>query len=448
MTEKILLVDDDPNILSALKRQLRRQFQLETALGGGTGLEVMENRGPFAVIVSDMRMPDMDGVQLLSRVKERAPETVRMMLTGNRDLETAMEAVNEGSIFRFLTKPCPPETFTRALQAGLEQYRLIVAERELLEQTLSGSVKLLTEVMSLFNPGAFSQGARVRRYVGHITTQLGLADVWQFEIAAMLSQIGCISVPPRILEKVQSGMILSPGEQRIFSEHPSVGGRLLEHIPRLETISRMIEEQGRSYVDYVPLENPTPEDTTAVLGAQILSAALAFDRMTVRDVPCKEAVSRLREQQGRYNPYVVDALETFGTEDAREEVREVGLRDFGQDGAVAEVEDLVEAEEEEFSFTLTETEPVNAPKEDTLAVGVKDLALNSIAIADEDIRADSGIILVSKGQELTYPVIVRLRSFYEEIGVREPFRVRMMRVEARADRLETRESATQIQRST
>ena len=244
MTEKILLTDDDPNILSAFRRRLRRQFQLETALGGQEGLKILEDRGPFAVIVSDMRMPDMDGIQLLTRVKERAPDTVRMMLTGNADLQTAIEAVNEGSIFRFLTKPCPPETFARALRAGLEQYHLIVAEQELLEKTLSGSIKLLTEMLSLISPTAFSQASRVRRYVRHIATRLGLADAWQFEVAAMLSQIGCVSVPPRILDKIHTGRSLSSDEQGIFSAHPAVGARLLANIPRLETIAQMIEGQG------------------------------------------------------------------------------------------------------------------------------------------------------------------------------------------------------------
>ncbi|NIQ03497.1 MAG: response regulator, partial [Nitrospinaceae bacterium] len=94
----------------------------------------------FAVVVSDMRMPDMDGIQFLSRVREHYPQTVRMMLTGYADVKTAMNAVNEGNIFRFMTKPCPPEVFEKVLSAGIEQYRLITAERDLLERTLKGSV--------------------------------------------------------------------------------------------------------------------------------------------------------------------------------------------------------------------------------------------------------------------------------------------------------------------
>ena len=135
MTKKILLVDDDPNILQGYQRQLRKRFELDTVLSGREGLEAVASDGPFAVIVSDMRMPGMDGVQFLTQVRETASDTVRMMLTGNSDQQTAMDAVNEGHIFRFLTKPCNTDTFAKALEAALEQYRLITAERELLPGT-------------------------------------------------------------------------------------------------------------------------------------------------------------------------------------------------------------------------------------------------------------------------------------------------------------------------
>lgn len=136
MTERILCVDDEPHILEAFQRQFREQFAIETAVGGERALAAIAEHGPFAVVVSDLRMPDMDGIRLLSTIRERAPETVRILLTGYADLQAAIEAVNAGHIFRFLTKPCPSETLAKALEAGLAQYRLITAEKALLEQTL------------------------------------------------------------------------------------------------------------------------------------------------------------------------------------------------------------------------------------------------------------------------------------------------------------------------
>jgi len=106
---KILCVDDEPNVLKAYKRGLRSNFAIDIATSGGEALQFIESRGPYAVIVSDMRMPQMNGIELLNTVKQCAPDTVRIMLTGNADQQTAIDAVNPGEIFRFLNKPCQPE---------------------------------------------------------------------------------------------------------------------------------------------------------------------------------------------------------------------------------------------------------------------------------------------------------------------------------------------------
>src|SRR3569833_7072 len=127
MADKILFVDDDANLLASCERNYRRHYQLETANGGELGLEKIATRGPFAVVVSDMQMPKMNGIQFLAAVKERAPETVRIMLTGNADVEVATGVVNQGNIFRFLTKPVPPDVLAKALDDALAQHRLVVA---------------------------------------------------------------------------------------------------------------------------------------------------------------------------------------------------------------------------------------------------------------------------------------------------------------------------------
>lgn len=119
---RILFVDDDYRVAEAYKRILRKEFLIETALGGEQGLEAIINQGPFDVIVSDLRMPHMDGNEFLSRVKEMAPESIRIMLTAHADLETAIEAINKGNIFRLLTKPCAPEMLAEALDEALEQF--------------------------------------------------------------------------------------------------------------------------------------------------------------------------------------------------------------------------------------------------------------------------------------------------------------------------------------
>lgn len=119
MSDNVLCVDDDPNILHAYQRALRKQFRIETALGGEEALGRVDSQVPYAVIVSDMRMPGMDGVQFLAAVRRKSPNSVRMMLTGNADQETAIRAVNEGHIFH----------------RALEQKDLLARSRDLLEVT-------------------------------------------------------------------------------------------------------------------------------------------------------------------------------------------------------------------------------------------------------------------------------------------------------------------------
>jgi len=129
MAEKILLVDDDNLILDGYRRSLSRDFSIDTALGGQEALKLAADGGPYAIVVSDMRMPGMDGVEFLTRIKTLSPDTIRVMLTGNADVETAVHAINEGSIFRFLNKPCSKELMGKTLTAGLLQYRLVTAEK-------------------------------------------------------------------------------------------------------------------------------------------------------------------------------------------------------------------------------------------------------------------------------------------------------------------------------
>src|SRR6266567_1969120 len=245
MAEKILLVDDESNILDGYRRSLGREFLMETAEGGPRALALAAEKGPYAVVISDMRMPGMDGVQLLSRIKALSPDTIRVMLTGNSDIETAVNAINEGSIFRFLNKPCVKEVMARTITAALVQYRLVTAEKQLLEQTLSGSLQVLSEVLSMVNPAAFSRAERARRYIHHIVSAMKLGNPWQYEVAAMLSQLGCVTLAPETIEAVYSGQELSPNEQAQYDAHPSVGYALLSKIPRLEAIAWMIEHQNR-----------------------------------------------------------------------------------------------------------------------------------------------------------------------------------------------------------
>jgi response regulator RpfG family c-di-GMP phosphodiesterase len=332
VNDRILCVDDDPNILQAYQRTLRKQFRLEPALGGKEGLEAVQTQGPYAVIVADMRMPDMDGVQLLSQVRQIAPDTVRMMLTGNADQQTAIDAVNEGHIFRFLNKPCPPDIFGKALTAALEQHRLITAEKELLSKTLSGSVKLLTEVLGLVNPTAFGRASRVHAIVKQLCEAMGVEKSWQIEIAAMLSQIGCVSIPHEILEKIYRREGLSQAETHAFRSHPEVARGLLARIPRLEEVAELVAHQDYRIGD-MPKEGQSLPPDGIPLGSRILKVALDWDTLISGGADKELALATMNDRSAWYDSDALVALRKILGEPEVRVVRRVQVHDL-IDGAI------------------------------------------------------------------------------------------------------------------
>ncbi len=199
--------------------------------------------GPFALVVSDMRMPNMNGAQFLTKVREHQPDTVRMILSGHADLEATIAAVNDGHIYRFLSKPCPTEKLRAAVEDGLKQHRLISAEKVLLEQTLSGAVKMLIEILGMVSPAASSKASRLQRYVLELAAALSLPEQWQWGLAAHVSQIGCVTLPQETVSKAEASQALSDEEKRLFESHPEVAGKLLATIPRLDDVAAIVASQ-------------------------------------------------------------------------------------------------------------------------------------------------------------------------------------------------------------
>ncbi|MEW5875042.1 MAG: HD domain-containing phosphohydrolase [Candidatus Zixiibacteriota bacterium] len=376
--EKILLVDDEQNLLDAVRRQFRQEFVMSTARSGKEGLDKIRDEGPFAVVISDMRMPGMDGVRFLTAVRDVSPDTVRMMLTGNADVVTAIQAVNEGSIFRFLTKPCPTATLRQAIMAGLEQFRLVTAERDLLEKTLHGSVKLLTDLLSLLNPMAFGRAPRIKRYIRGVArlvpegARLGPQDLARMEMAAMLAQIGCVAVPAEILRKAQRGETMSPREQEIYDSHPRAGSDLVANIPRLAGVAEMIAGQNRAYDGSDDLSG-VRNSGTIPLGSRILKVVQDFDMLVARGASPSAALASLLDRGHLYDPAILGAMETL-----------IGL----------------EAEYEVRNLAFGEVAP-------------------GMVLAD-NVNTLDGELLIAKGFELSPSIIQRLESFARGGQLKEP----------------------------
>jgi response regulator RpfG family c-di-GMP phosphodiesterase len=384
MTEKILCVDDDPNLLAAYQRQLRKQFHLETAPGGVEGLAAIEKDGPYAVIVSDLRMPVMNGIEFLAKVKERSPDTVRLMLTGDVDIRAAIDAVNQGRIFRFLTKPCLPEDFAHALEAGIEQYRLISAERELLQSTLNGSIRVLTEILSIVDPESFGRAHSLQESIRTLAKALGIADPWELELAAMLSQIGHVTIPPEILVKEKSGQSLSDVEKEMLSRVPQVGHRLLAHIPRLGSVAGIVLYQNKCF-DGAGFPNDAIRGSRIPVGARLLKVLTDLVQVEMSGVSRAKALEVLKKRGGWYDPAILDAAFLCFASTARH------------------------------SKSVTRT---------ACYVTVKDLQVGQILLSD--VLMDNGTLLIKAGNWLSETILERIRNFARINGIQQPVQVEVI----------------------
>lgn len=370
---RILCVDDEASVLEALGRTLRRHFSIETSCDPLAAIHMAGGPKPFAVVLSDLRMPGMNGAEFLARVREVSPDTVRILLTGCADMESAVTAVNRGNIFRFLTKPCDPQTLISSLAQAADQYRLVTSERVLLEQTLRGSVEALTNTLALIHPAAFGRAMRAANHVRELLGSSPIPESWPVEVAAMLSQIGCVVLPPHTVEALSRGNELSAPEQQMVDRMPQVVEDLLAHIPRLEAVRAILSLSRRKHDD---LERETIDSQSIFWGANALKIVLDFDELACRQVCTSDALKLMRGREGWYDPAIFEAFVRLRGSDNRGVIREV---------AVSE-------------------------------------ARLGMVLAD-DVKTLKGLLLIARGQKVTPSLLERISNFSVTVGVKEPLRI-------------------------
>jgi response regulator RpfG family c-di-GMP phosphodiesterase len=237
---RVLCVDDDPGVLEGLELSLSRQFEVITAVGGEAAVAILKQTRDLHVLISDMRMPGMSGIEVLAKAHELQPDATRVLLTGYADMDSAIAAINQGHIFRFLNKPCKREDLIEAVIAAARQYQLVTAEHVLLEQTLKGCVQSLIDALALAAPNLFGQANRVRAMARQLAEKAGQTRIWELEVAALLFNLGLIGIDPDVVERHLNGEVLSGENKKMIESAPDRGDKLLAHIPRLETVRTLI----------------------------------------------------------------------------------------------------------------------------------------------------------------------------------------------------------------
>jgi CheY-like chemotaxis protein len=355
----ILCVDDEPRVLDGLKLTLRHGFTVTTATSGAEGLAKLREMDGATVVISDMRMPVMDGAAFLTQVRKYWPDATRLLLTGETGRDAAVAAVNEGQIFRFLTKPCAPDKLLAAVEAAVRQHQLVTAEKMLLQQTVLGSIRALVDVLGIVNPIAFGRGSRIKRLAMQLAEQAGLPASWELEAAALLSQIGYVSLPVELVERAVSGAPLNTDEALLLGETPKVTQGILARIPRLENVAAILAYANRPHLA------KEPQDPGVAANATVLLNVLEFDALTSRGENAETAIATMRARLGPKNgPMLAHLAALQGTAAAIPQVREIRLRE--------------------------------------VAPGM---------ILMDDLRTELGTLLVSRGYEISQSFIDRMRNF-------------------------------------
>lgn len=363
---KILCVDDEPQVLEGLERTLFEHFDVFTADSGKEALDLLDEDGPFPVVVSDMRMPEMDGAEFLTKARHLCPDTVRILLTGHADIDSAISAVNDGQIFRFLCKPCDKSVLVQTLEDSVEMHRLLTLERELLANTLKGAVQMMARLLELSAPTAFQKANAVHEYVSHVCKALKLDNAWVFESAALLSRSGYVVLPIETADRIDAGKELAPEEVAMLAGAYQTAANLVREVPRMGGVADIIEAIGKP-----PGERAGLGDD-AEFGVQLLEAADVVDRLQRQGVSMANALKEVEELPTTVR---VALLKFKG-------------RNNGEKTALLRVNDLL-----------------------------------ARMVLDQDVLTECEVVVARKQQELTRPMIDRIRNFDKTRKIQQPIRV-------------------------
>ncbi len=364
----VLIVDDEEAILEALAIQLRREHRILTAASGPAALKLLADSGPVAAVISDLRMPDMDGVQLLRQIQLDYPDTTRVLHTAESDLDSTIAAINDGGIYRYLAKPVEGDQLRGAVRDAVERHCRTNTERNLLDKTLKASIQALFGCLELASPGAFARAGRIRTLVAELCVAMKLEALWQIEVAAMASQLGAVIVPPSVLAKLDKGLLCTEEEQAMVDSMPGVAVQLLRKIPMLEDVVEIVRQLGAASRDHKATGSPLIQSAV-----DVVRTAMDFETLMSRGMQMESAIAVLECRDH-------SALDVL-----------TALRKIK---GIVVVKDMVR--------------------------GLKVVDLEVGMRVAEDIAATNGLVLIGRGMIVTDLLLDRLTNYARMIDIVEP----------------------------
>ncbi len=306
MPPRVLIVDNEEIVRELGRAALPNVGVVDVAANGAEALRRIREAETYAVVVSDMRLGDMTGAQLLAEVERLSPETTRIMQSGDGNPDTAIEAVNLGHVFAFISKPITTAQLLATVQEGVRHHQLITAEHQLLETTLRSSINLVMEVLAAVDPHSFEVSQGVRRAVRQFAQAARLPRVWELEMAAALARIGTASLPAAVMGKLVAGSPLNPDEQTLVEHVPEVGAQLLKTVPRMEQVAEAVRYQLRNFDGSGPPTDACARDQIPS-GARILRIFTDRARLELDGFGLREVRDQMQARRGCYDPTLLAA---------------------------------------------------------------------------------------------------------------------------------------------
>ncbi|MBT3258148.1 MAG: response regulator [Deltaproteobacteria bacterium] len=325
----VLVVDDTEANVDILVDALGELYDVSVAMDGREAMETVADEPPDLILL-DIMMPEMDGYEVCQRLKghERYAKIPIIFLTALTEIENKTKGFQLGAV-DYITKPFEIAEVKARVQTHL---KLALAEWELQDlvvKTLGGAIEVLTEILSVANPTAFSRTSRLKRHANALMAAFNLKDFWQIRMAAMLSQIGCIAVSPDTIEKIFRGQNVLVKERERYDRHPQIGYELIRKIPRLTEVAEIIARQ-QDLQKKTGFKGDEQVPRLIQIGSQILKLVLAYEKLTYSGKSSVDAMTELKQSEGEYSPKLLEKFSQIVEREpqpAKMDVRKISPRD-------------------------------------------------------------------------------------------------------------------------